>query len=247
MGVNILFCEVKMSKFFYRKSNKGFTLVELIVVLVILAVLAGILTPALLGYIDQARSRRYFENAKTLTDAAQAMFTYQYAQNDKVPTGTPVVAGSSGSNNNGDQDITNTEFAKEVLKLAGLPDGTPYCFMIAVGSNMGAESKSAVAPKIDVSEADKYTIYYAFYVESENAKPWYFYNGTWTTTNPRYNAGMDKKKGIIDGYNYIQEGDLKGLRIQYYLIVNQTGKNMYTGDANNPNGTNIWGWMKAME
>ncbi|MCR5738804.1 MAG: hypothetical protein K6G43_03230 [Lachnospiraceae bacterium] len=49
------------------------------VVLVILAVIAGILTPALLGYIDQARSRRYFENAKTLTDAAQAMFTYQYA------------------------------------------------------------------------------------------------------------------------------------------------------------------------
>ena len=238
-----------MTKIFYRKSNKGFTLVELIVVLVILAVLAAILTPGLLGYIDQARSRRYLSNAKTLTDAAQAMLTYQYAQNDEVPVGSPVIPGYTGSfrSDNGDQEIQNSEFAKEVLKLAGLPDGTPYCFMIAVGSNQGVDTRSAVVPKIDVTEADKYTIYYAFYVESENAKPWYFYNGTWTTTNPRFNTGIDKKKGIIDGYNYIQEGDLRGLRIQYYLIVNQTGKNMYTGSSTDPNGTNIWGWMKAME
>ena len=34
-------------------NNKGFTLVELIVVLVILAILAAILVPALLGYIDR--------------------------------------------------------------------------------------------------------------------------------------------------------------------------------------------------
>lgn len=238
-----------MTVYKMKKSNKGFTLVELIVVLVVLAILAAILSPALIGYIDQARSKRYLANAKTLTDAAQAMLTYQYAQNDEVPVGNAVIPGYTGSfrSDNGDQDISNSEFAKEVLKLAGLPDGTPYCFMIAVGSNWGVETRSAVVPKTDISEADKYTIYYAFYVESENAKPWYFYNGTWTTTNPRYNAGADKKKGIIDGYNYIQEGDLKGLRIQYYLIVNQTGKNMYTGSSNDPNGTNIWGWMKAME
>ena len=36
-------------------KNKGFTLVELIVVLVILALLAALLVPALLGYIDKAK------------------------------------------------------------------------------------------------------------------------------------------------------------------------------------------------
>ena len=36
----------------YKKDNRGFTLVELIVVLVILAVLAALLVPSLTGYID---------------------------------------------------------------------------------------------------------------------------------------------------------------------------------------------------
>ena len=40
-------------------ENKGFTLVELIVVMVILTLLAAILVPSLLGWIDEAKGKQY--------------------------------------------------------------------------------------------------------------------------------------------------------------------------------------------
>ena len=62
------------------KSNKGFTLVELIVVLIILAILAAILVPALLGYIDEAKDKQYLLDAKNLFNATQAKLSEIYAK-----------------------------------------------------------------------------------------------------------------------------------------------------------------------
>jgi prepilin-type N-terminal cleavage/methylation domain-containing protein len=62
-----------------EQKNKGFTLVELIVVIVILAILAAILVPALLGYIDKAKNQQIVLNAKSCLTAAQAEFSSMYA------------------------------------------------------------------------------------------------------------------------------------------------------------------------
>ena len=69
-----------------KYSKKGFTLVELIVVLVILAVMAAMLVPALTGYIDEARKKKDYNAAAEALTAAQALVAQAYADPDCTQT-----------------------------------------------------------------------------------------------------------------------------------------------------------------
>ena len=51
------------------KANKGFTLIELAVVLAVIAVLAAILTPLVTSYIDQARETRAQNDVRALAQS----------------------------------------------------------------------------------------------------------------------------------------------------------------------------------
>lgn len=62
-----------------KNGSGGFTLVELIVVLVILGILAAIMVPALLGWIDKAREKKYLLEARNVVLATQTVATGEYA------------------------------------------------------------------------------------------------------------------------------------------------------------------------
>jgi prepilin-type N-terminal cleavage/methylation domain-containing protein len=65
-----------------KKERAGFTLVEVIVVIVIIAILAAIGVPALTGYIDKAQDKQYITKARDFAIATRTVIDEAYADGD---------------------------------------------------------------------------------------------------------------------------------------------------------------------
>lgn len=66
--------------------NRGFSLIELIIVIAIMAVLTGILAPSLLSYIHKAKVAADWSNLRAYYSEIQADFTYTGKHDSNIET-----------------------------------------------------------------------------------------------------------------------------------------------------------------
>ena len=121
------------------RNKKGFTLVEIIVVLVILAILAAASIPTMLGFVNDARQKAHIADARALMMAAQMVVTEDFAAG-KTVTGE---LGTDGTFFSGSAARTT-----KVFTYADLPEGSgatantivaTFEAIASDGSNTGAK------------------------------------------------------------------------------------------------------------
>lgn len=94
-----------------KKNNKGFSLVELIIVIAIMAILAGALAPALIKYINKSRRSADISNADTIRTACQTAMSDEDAM---VAIGTGVTDASVS-----DLKLNHGAFSTEISSILG--------------------------------------------------------------------------------------------------------------------------------
>jgi type IV pilus assembly protein PilA len=82
-----------------KKQNKGFSLVELIIVIAIMAILAAAIAPALIRYIDKSRRADDLSAAETINSAMSSALANEdaYDEIQQYMKGTVIATATTGN------------------------------------------------------------------------------------------------------------------------------------------------------
>ena len=107
-----------------KKDNKGFSLVELIIVIAIMAVLVGVLAPQFIKYVEQSRRSRDIQTAQEIREAVLAAIA------DGKITGSATTAAYSTLS-------ASVDTISSEPKTAGNPAGVGSGYTVTYNGNTG--------------------------------------------------------------------------------------------------------------
>lgn len=226
-----------------ENRRKGFTLTELVVVLVILTILCAIAIPSAYLYIKKAEFRKNEENAKTAYLAAETMLTY-YRSSGEWETFCKEVKDKGEKN----PFFTDTDKRKDriyavTLDLGAYKSGGDnlVCRLLddlTYDSDM--LSSGAIAIEIDIETGQVYSAFYATrckrltYDEADSA------DGTALSMKPR---AYDERKDRLVGYYSVEDVanvvDLDPVRLKVTSIRLQNSETLSLNWSSNSRHSNL--------
>lgn len=154
-------------------DDKGFTLVELVIILVILSILAVLFVPSALQHIDRTKNRQILLNGKSCLIAAQAEMSSIYGEK-KAPS-------------------TISSRCATVKKTAGA-DGSDFVADTFIVWTCNKTRQTSVS-----DDKSDYKIGYAMY-KDKSGKTIYYNGSSWESEAP---TGEDALPAESDGYKLI--------------------------------------------
>ena len=221
------------------KDNKGFTLVELACIVMILLVLAAIAIPTFSKFLSNTSDERNAEMAQDIMNKAQVLFYEEYADGIMSDDRKCVIPGSNGVNfkytdsDKNDCDVHKKPFANDFLKSFETLNGNKLgnVVLIALGrSDIYGDPESELYDPVKA-----YTVYMSIYQPYPNNRVCFLTNdGTSYSKNP---VGNNKNKWTDFYFNGVKVSkkvdfitiDNEKIYIQYYAIKNGLNNGMELG------------------
>lgn len=186
-----------------RKQSAGFSLVELIVVLLIISILSTVVAVSLVGYIQKSRNAAYMQEAKLCVTGVQSALAESYAFHPPAKDAHQIFSGATYGDAR-DADCASSEIGRVFAQKADdLFERKPYMLIVGLGDYDTYKN----------SDFEKtYQPYIIIYWPDKNTYP-LFYNGSaWTEIYPW------NEQGLYDGNNSFHING-ETIKVQFYFVT----------------------------